>query len=271
METAGTTGKKSLDFLLVLLNKGEMQIPKILKTVDGSPSLELINSKNINETMHSQNGAFTETIYIYYEALKAMASAQLPIRVVSVGLGIGYNEILTLAEALRRSCFDSDFFVQSYESEPWLRQAFHSWGLKQDFSSEQEPLFQAYNQILQLVSDHLNLDAAEVRNQISAQLKKGHIELGASLTKQSHPHVKFHGILYDAFSSKMTPELWSEDFLVHFLSEFAHPQCVLTTYAATGALKRALKKNGFEVIKRSGFCGKRESTFAVRGFNYTIT
>ena len=37
--------KKSLDFLLVLLNKGKCKYQKYFKTVDGSPSLELINSK----------------------------------------------------------------------------------------------------------------------------------------------------------------------------------------------------------------------------------
>ncbi|MBY0451839.1 MAG: hypothetical protein K2P92_02310, partial [Bdellovibrionaceae bacterium] len=72
-------------------------------------------------------------------------------------------------------------------------------------------------------------------------------------------------ICFDAFSQQTSQELWSPDFLTRFLAESAHEDCVLTTYACTGHLKKALRDNGFEVIQRPAFRGYRDSTLALRG------
>jgi hypothetical protein len=75
----------------------------------------------------------------------------------------------------------------------------------------------------------------------------------------------FHGICYDFYSSKQDPELWSEDFLKSFLKRFADSEiCFFSTYACTGVLKRALAQHNFTVIKKPGFCQKRDSTLAYK-------
>ncbi len=75
----------------------------------------------------------------------------------------------------------------------------------------------------------------------------------------------FNVIFYDAFSSNTQSELWSEDFLTQFLSQFADPNfCVFSTYAKVGTLNRSLKANGFKFIPKKGFANKRESTLALK-------
>ncbi|MEI7974213.1 MAG: MnmC family methyltransferase, partial [Bdellovibrio sp.] len=59
-------------------------------------------------------------------------------------------------------------------------------------------------------------------------------------------------------------ELWSEDFLIQWLTEKTEKKAVFVTYACTGSLKRALKKTGFNREEFAGFGGKRESTLAWR-------
>ncbi|MEO0336841.1 MAG: hypothetical protein AAF202_10620, partial [Pseudomonadota bacterium] len=92
-----------------------------LTTKDGSPTLE-ITVEGVNENMHNFHGAFSETDYIYGEALRwALASPVPTLRVLSVGLGLGYNEIMTAAWSLRATesghCRVGS--LHSYEVDPF--------------------------------------------------------------------------------------------------------------------------------------------------------
>jgi tRNA U34 5-methylaminomethyl-2-thiouridine-forming methyltransferase MnmC len=71
-------------------------------------------------------------------------------------------------------------------------------------------------------------------------------------------------VFYDAYSKKMDADLWQETSLVTRLDPLLARNCVLSTYAATGTMKRALKTLGFRLLPRTGFLGKRESTLAIR-------
>jgi hypothetical protein len=78
----------------------------VVETADGS----LTACFGEGETMHSLRGAFNETVYIYGTALDrarsaATRSSQLSFspRTLSLGLGLGYVEILSAAYALK-SC-----------------------------------------------------------------------------------------------------------------------------------------------------------------------
>ena len=108
---------------------------------------------------------------------------------------------------------------------------------------------------------------AELQPSIQALLRSFPFDFRMALDQNSLPREKYDCVLYDAFSSKSTPELWSEDFLSSFLDGLGE-DCVFTTYASTGALKRALKKIDFQIVPRKGFLGRRESTLAVRGEKY---
>ncbi|MBK7845346.1 MAG: hypothetical protein IPJ71_17000 [Bdellovibrionales bacterium] len=63
-------------------------------TQDGSPTLRLRDSSGLGESMHNLKGAFSETLYIYLPTLQRAFEWQEPeTRLLSVGLGLGYNEL----------------------------------------------------------------------------------------------------------------------------------------------------------------------------------
>ena len=69
----------------------------IVTTADGSPSLSIEDSSGYVEKMHHAAGAMSESIYIYGEAVQKVLDRRWPLRVLSVGLGLGYNELITAA------------------------------------------------------------------------------------------------------------------------------------------------------------------------------
>jgi hypothetical protein len=179
-------------------------------------------------------------------------------RVLSVGLGLGYNELLSFGRALSEG---RSLQLVSFESESTLREAFLNWVLEHH---SPEPWSSTYEKILQMISVEFQIIPSQLKQELAMAHADGRWELRSSLTGETEfPH-PFHCILFDAFSSGATPELWTEDFLDSFLHKAADADCVFSTYAATGALKRALTKNSFQVDLRPGFAGKRQSTWAVR-------
>ncbi|MNT22112.1 bifunctional tRNA (mnm(5)s(2)U34)-methyltransferase/FAD-dependent cmnm(5)s(2)U34 oxidoreductase [compost metagenome] len=70
--------------------------------------------------------------------------------------------------------------------------------------------------------------------------------------------------MFDAYSSKTTPQLWDEEFLVSFFAKSCDQCCFVSTYSGKAEFKEALRKNGFTVVSREAFYGKRKSTIAHR-------
>jgi hypothetical protein len=240
---------------------------EVLTTQDGSPSLRLWKDQQPPEAMHHLGGALSESIYIYgaaiEEALKRNSTG--PLRVLSVGLGLGYNEFLT---ALYATLAGREFRILSFESEEALRTHFINWLQRTASDPEQGPFHSIYDSVLAHVARRFDFDPGKLKDLLahayveSAWNIEGDLTLHVGETQNSQ--TTWHCILYDAFSSGATPVLWQEEFLVKFLNRAAAADCVFTTYAATGALRRALTRVGFRAEKKPGFAGKRESTWAVR-------
>ena len=227
-------------------------------TQDGSPSMRLGLTEPLSESMHSPKGAFSETLYIYGQAMELAIERKFPLRVLSMGLGIGYVEILAaaLAEKHGVSCAG-----ESFEIVPELRDWFSAWVA----SLETPAGFQKiYDEIEARTCQHLEIPLGSARAQLNSGLAKGDWQIRGAMTTETVFTAPFSVVCFDAFSSKSTPDLWSDEFLAQFLAKAAGPSCVLSTYACTGALKRSLKSAGFDVRIREGFASKRDSTFAVR-------
>ena len=229
---------------------------RLLTTKDGSPTLEFSPSGE-PENMHNFHGAFSETNYIYGEALRKCISLDWLPRVLSVGLGLGYNEIMCAAFAERHNL---EIQVISFEQDEFLRQSFSDWLTL----SEENPLTKTYNQILNLYSAEFEISSEALLARLKRMLEDQTLQLNATFSTSSSSDEKCNVLLYDPFSSKTNPDFWSEAAIAETLSGWASRQCVLSTYAATGALKRALKNNDFNVEARAGFGGKRQSFLAVR-------
>lgn len=234
-------------------------------TEDGSPTVRIAQASGTDatsEAMHSLRGAFSETVYIYGSALETALSRGFTPSVLSMGLGLGYVEILATGLFIKAGLADQAR-GESFEIVPELREWFRAWLL--DDGRTPEGFSNAYREILLRVAKHAGVADHEIRAELARMVSDGRWVLSEALTAESDFSGRFGCICFDAFSSKTTPELWTEEFLKHFLATAADERCVLSTYACTGALKRALRHSGFDLDIRMGFSSKRDSTFAVRG------
>ncbi len=225
-----------------------------VRTGDGS--LTLLGPQG--EHMHSLEGALAETLYIYAPVAQKVLQEGWPPRFCSVGLGVAYVELVIVAQALRSSSLSLEkFYLYSFESEQVLKQSLMDY-----FSGRPSAL---HSQVLKSVAQSYDLPPSLLFSAAAKLLNDKKWVLGGSLNKDTPwEEEKFSGLFFDAFSSKSSPELWTEDFLSGFLDTFAGNFCALSTYAATGALRRVLQSKGFEVERRSGFGKKRQSLSASR-------
>lgn len=207
--------------------------------------------------MHHQAGAFSETLYVYGEAIR-VALQNGARSFLCVGFGLGYLEFLLACHALRT---DLPLLVHSFESDLRLRAHFQDW-LREGHT---EPRFKrAYEKILELNCSNSNLPASIVVSYLRDAFTTGQWALNGQLEMAALNGQRFDTILFDAFSAGTSPELWSREFLEQLIDRAAAPRCLFATYASTGDLKRTLAQFGFERIERTGFAGKRESTLAQR-------
>jgi hypothetical protein len=241
---------------------------KFVETSDGSPSLRLGQEDGESESMHSLRGAFSETVYIYGTAIETCFQENFTPRILSVGLGLGYVEILAAALALKHGVREESLSGESFELVPELREYFRTWLFGAPSEQEGPPVPQefsaAYEMVLSRTAEHAGVSAEAIRECLKKALAEGRWQIREALAAETGFTRRFGCICFDAFSSKSTPDLWSEDFLLGFLDKAPADQCVLSTYACTGALKRSLRARGFEVSIREGFSSKRDSTFALK-------
>ncbi len=224
-------------------------------TDDSSFTMRFIDTETgtASECMHSLRGAFSETDYIYGHAIRSVFSLGLKPHFLSVGLGLGYCEILLAALMLQAGVGVS--VVESFESDARLRVQFSNWMSACDVPHAFQKV---YDQTLKSSAVLCGVDETQARRLLSA------IRLRDSLTADTLFDQKFSCIFFDAFSSKSSPELWTQEFLENFFTRACAPSCIFSTYACTGVLKRALRNSGFDVEIRPGFSSKRDSTFAIR-------
>lgn len=221
---------------------------EILWTGDGSPSL-----RGDSEPMHHLGGAYSETQYIYGDALRRLTQwpELTPWKVLVVGLGLGYIELLAMAEAIKNN---KPLHLLSYEIKPELVEAFLGWLKGERLEPVYDRLYEFYQK------DYPNLD---LKTALYKAHLEGHWEIRGALEEKSLPSSNYQALLFDAFSGKTTPELWTPEFLAEFLRCVVKEPTVFATYACTGTLRRTLQAAGFAVEKRPGFLGKRDSTSAV--------
>lgn len=209
------------------------------------------------EKMHSMDGALSESIYIYGSAIEKCLQVPRP-AILSMGLGLGYNELLALCYFYKNKV--EDFYIASFEKEAFLIEYFLRW-----IHNESNPLSHCYQQIASQLEEIFEIPHDELRlfmEQSESNLK---VHFFHELTLENQTRKKFNSILYDAYSSATNQELWQQNHLETFMKNYCDSQfCNFATYAATGNLTRALKAQGFDVEKKAGYGNKRESTYGLR-------
>jgi len=224
---------------------------EIITTKDGSPTVSVSGG----EPMHYLAGALSESIYNYGPTI-SWALNRPEACIHSVGLGVGYNEILCYAIAASQDLPPPS--VISFELETFWVEAFKNWLLKNDET------LSIYSQILRAVSANYNVGTDSLKSSMAEAFDKRRLLFVGPLGRPLPDVPRANGVLYDAYSSQTDPQLWTEDFLVHYLEKLTAPNVQFSTYAATGDLKRALISQGFKVDLRPGFGKKRNSTMALR-------
>lgn len=234
-------------------------------TADGSPSLRLLSSLNPayqhGEAMHHSGGAASETQLIYGELIHlAFQQIKGPVGFTVVGLGLGYIELNIASYSLISGAKIGH--ILSYESVSELREAFIDWLYDRPLSAE---IQMTYDEVWMSIQKQLPLELSlsDVKSVLKNYFKTVE-DIQKDIKSETLPLKRSHCILYDAFSSKTSPHLWEEEFLVRFIDKGAEEKCLFATYSAKGNLKRALKFLGFELQKRDGFKSKRGSTRALR-------
>ncbi len=252
-------------------------------TVSGTASAS--EPANTSETMHSLRGAFLETVYIYGtaydtavrlldQAVLNPVSESAPLttrhpRVFSLGLGLGYVELLSSALSIRH---DRELHGASFEAVPELNSSFLSWlglhGIDSNPSTGTGLVpTHVYDDILSRTSKETGVSDALIKSRLKEAIQSQSWLIEGPLTSElasTSLETPFHCIAFDAFSGKSTPELWTREFLDSFLAKACAPVCALSTYACTGHLKRALQAAGFTLNIREGYASKRDSTLATR-------
>lgn len=208
--------------------------------------------------MHHRGGAYSETQLIYGDPLRSLYQQDLlSPSILSIGLGLGYNEVLVGFESMKSK---KNPRLVSYEAAPVLKEAFLRWVRGQEGEG-----LEIYNHAAQFFKkDYPEISIDSVRMLLLQAFNKGDFEIRGALEAEMNLTGKYHLFLYDAFSSKTSPHLWDEAFLTKMFMDHAEVNAQVTTYACTGSLKRSLKASGFEVILREGFQSKRNSTLGIR-------
>lgn len=229
-----------------------MQLPPDITletTNDGSPTLAIRRADGRVEKMHHAGGAISETRFIYGQALEVARADRRPVRALSIGLGLGYNELLTLAAP-----GSDDTTIFSFEALALLRTEFRAWAGGDDSGV----LAATQTRVAELCGP-------DVRRAAGRALAEGRLRLLGAFPEAARGVTQVNLVYFDVFSNQMDPHLWDEDMLVETCAPLLAEDCVWASYAATGTLNRALARLGFTRLKKAGFKRKPQSTLAVRG------
>ncbi|EDM44875.1 hypothetical protein SCB49_02104 [unidentified eubacterium SCB49] len=219
---------------------------KIITTGDGSSSIQLTEW---DEQYHSKHGAINEAVHVYIKTglvhfIETNPSVH-PVSVLEIGFGTGLNAFLTLLES-------------NYRKVP-----IHYTGVEAYPLSELEIKSVNYAEMLETSSvPFLKMHETpwETKAEISStfQLEKRK-QLFEDITDQEVYDV----IYYDAFGSRVQPELWEEP-IFKIMYAALKKGGVLVTYAAKGSARRAMESCGFKVERLPGPPAKREMLRAIK-------
>jgi tRNA U34 5-methylaminomethyl-2-thiouridine-forming methyltransferase MnmC len=236
----------------------------IFQTADGSPTAAFREAQGPTEFMHNTLGAFTESIYNYGTALElAQNNNNNPLHILSVGLGLGYNECIAASQTLLKPARrrTEEISLTSFESQSFLVENFLAW-LEELPRGVLWP--QVYGQILKYCSQYYKIPESRIKDRLLNWRQQDRWKINGSLNEAFLHRQKYNVIFFDAYSSHSSPELWSSSLLEPLLKQHCTEACVFSTYACRGELKRLLKNQGFQILRRPGFGEKRESTLALR-------
>ncbi|WP_242206595.1 tRNA (5-methylaminomethyl-2-thiouridine)(34)-methyltransferase MnmD [Aestuariivivens insulae] len=216
---------------------------EIIITSDGSTTIHL---PEWNEQYHSKHGAIQEAYHVFikhglHHYYHLNFNREEAISILEIGFGTGLNTLITLLEAGKLNTKVDYTGVEAYPV------------------AIEEALKLNYTEMLE---DHVDLDVFKTLHSVSWEAQHD-ITPAFSLIKQNKffkdidAKAQFNIIYFDAFGSRVQPDLWTEA-IFQIMYDALKPSGVLVTYSAKGSVRRAMQSVGFAVEKLPGPPGKRE-------------
>ncbi len=205
---------------------------------------------NVNESYHSKHGAIQESQHVFIDNGLRAANAIfiISLYLLEVGWGTGLNTLLTFITAT-----SNDWKIHYTALEPYplplsIISALNYCELieRPDYASTFLSFHRQAWEKDYSITNHFTLQKLQKRYQ----------------DYSPHPHT-FHLVYFDAFASRVQPELWTEQ-VFRKLYRLLKKEGLLVTYSAKGAVKRTLQAIGFDVETLAGPPGKREMTRAIK-------
>jgi tRNA U34 5-methylaminomethyl-2-thiouridine-forming methyltransferase MnmC len=215
---------------------------EIIITSDGSTS---INLPELNEQYHSKKGAIQEAYHVFIRMGLDLFSDNISI--LEIGFGTGLNAFITFLEGERRNIKINYHGVEAY---PVIQEEVVALNYIAQLDAEM---------YAQAFVDFHTTDW-EIPQQISENfLLTKRKQLFNDITDDNVHDL----IYYDAFGSRVQPELWGEEIFA-IMYKALKKRGVLVTYAAKGSARRAMEAVGFAVERLAGPPGKREMLRATK-------
>jgi tRNA U34 5-methylaminomethyl-2-thiouridine-forming methyltransferase MnmC len=228
-------------------------IGKLVKTSDGSLTLE---HHEHGETYHSDLGARTEAeeLYLKRSGILTNFAKGTPVRVLDVGLGLGYNALTTIA-AWMTDPTAGDLFILSLEINfdliKLLATSKAEW--QQDWPMN-------WLQICSTIESSADGQwSAKIKHPESGSemnwLIIGGDALNLNWTKIPQG-CAFNFIWQDAFSPKTCPQLWKTEWFAA-LHAAAAADCIMMTYSVARMVRDQMNQAGWKVERIAG-SGKKK-------------
>ena len=215
---------------------------EIVTTEDGSTTVYV---PDLEEHYHSIHGAIRESMHVFIQN-GLLASGCRDAKIFEMGFGTGLNALLTCLEAPRR---DIKIHYDGIEAFPLDADLVQELNFAKFLPGPAHDVFHAIHACEWERSHSMNKN-------FSIRKIKGDIQ-------SFSPSDRYDLIYFDAFNPRVQPELWSLE-IFRKMHGMLRPGGILTTYSASGMVRRNMRDAGLHVEKRHGPPGKREMLLATR-------
>lgn len=221
---------------------------EIIVTDDGSNSIYF---PEWDEQYHSRHGAIQESNHVFLDRGLHYFLEKFPnkrqVSILEIGFGTGLNALMTVIHAKRYPTRIDYIGVEGYPLS--VEEASQLNYVKQLNARDEAPTFKEMHSADWGIPVTLN--------------KKFALTKRKQLFEQIDDKSKYNIIYFDAFGSRVQPELWNRDMFVR-MHRALKKNGVLTTYAAKGSVRRIMEELGFKVERLEGPPGKREMLRATK-------
>ncbi len=190
------------------------------RTKDNSPSISLANPIFRTELMHSVDGAFTETVYLYEPVIDCAAASSDYCRFLSVGLGMGYIEIMVVAYFLKHGLLNKKKLqIFSFEKDNCLRDFFVSYFLGGNLPKIFE---HTYDEIVNLYGNKYEINSRELKLSIKKSIENNEISFYQDFGLHVHVPQKVNGIFLMPLARELLLNSGPPRLLLMFLHNVQH-------------------------------------------------